>query len=171
VLVQIFPAAPIIELGDDIELCMTETLLLDAGEGFASYSWVNGSTERTLLVTAAEFSPNAEIWVQAYDANGCLSQDTINVVFNDCTSLNNQNNIDSEVEIFPNPASQSIMLKADEIIEYVTFLNSYGSIIEQRHINKTTDFLDVSNLKNGLYILKIKTDINYQTKRLLIINE
>jgi hypothetical protein len=48
-------------------LCPEDTLLLDAGPGFASYQWSNGATSQRLEVTVAD-----TYWVAALDTNGCL---------------------------------------------------------------------------------------------------
>lgn len=48
-------------------LCPEDTLLLDAGPGFASYSWSNGATSQRIEVTVAD-----TYWVAALDTAGCL---------------------------------------------------------------------------------------------------
>ena len=65
--------APAIEvnLGSDTTLC-APSLLLDAGEGFVSYTWSNNVTSQTNLITQAGL-----YWVIVEDENGCSGSDTI----------------------------------------------------------------------------------------------
>lgn len=63
---------PTVTLGPDDSLCIGSSTLLDAGQGFGSYLWSDGSTGQTLLVsTAGTYS------VTVTDANGCSNADTI----------------------------------------------------------------------------------------------
>lgn len=63
-------------LGNDTTLCGANTLLLDAGNGFASYLWNNGSNQQTLQI-----STSGTYHVQVTDANGCQGNDTLEVLF------------------------------------------------------------------------------------------
>lgn len=65
---------PVVDLLKDTSLCEGTPLLLDAGDGYASYLWHNGATTRT--VTAA--TPGT-YWVQVTGADGCIAADTITV--------------------------------------------------------------------------------------------
>jgi gliding motility-associated-like protein len=73
VLVTVFIPADI-DLGSDTSICMGDMITLDAGPGFSSYLWQNGSTTQTENVNTADM-----YFVFAADANGCLSHDTITV--------------------------------------------------------------------------------------------
>lgn len=68
---------PELNLGPDIRIpysiCINETL--DAGSGFQSYLWSDGSTGQTLTVTAP-----GKYWVEALDQFGFVSSDTIEVI-------------------------------------------------------------------------------------------
>lgn len=63
---------PTVNLGADDSLCIGSSTLLDAGQGFGSYLWSDGSTGQTLLVSAA-----GTYSVTVTDANGCSNADTI----------------------------------------------------------------------------------------------
>ena len=80
--VNFFP--PIfVNLGNDTVICQGETITLDAGAGFESYYWQDGSNEQTYEVTQT-----GTFWVQVFDANGCTAFDTILVnVDNDVPSF------------------------------------------------------------------------------------
>ncbi|MCH1612609.1 MAG: hypothetical protein L7S72_04860, partial [Flavobacteriales bacterium] len=79
---------PTIDLGADTTLICDGTIeTLDAGTGFASYLWSDGSTNQTLLATTA-----GTYTVTGTDANGCAASDsmlvdilTASIVQNDTT--------------------------------------------------------------------------------------
>lgn len=65
----------ILDLGVDIVLCVDYIHILDAGVGFDSYLWQDGSTEQTYLVTEAGI-----YWVQAYSGSTMFA-DTIEISY------------------------------------------------------------------------------------------
>lgn len=66
---------PAIHLGNDTSFCYGGSTLLDAGPGFSSYLWTNGSNAGKLVVYTA-----GSWWVKGTDAHGCSSYDTLRVL-------------------------------------------------------------------------------------------
>jgi len=65
---------PIVDLGEDLETCFSEPIVLDAGEGFSSYDWSTGeSTQQIEIEEAGEYS------VEITNSEGCTASDTIEV--------------------------------------------------------------------------------------------
>ena len=64
---------PIVNLGDDTTLCEGQTLLLNATNINATYSWQDGNTQSTYIVTQ-----KGSYFVKV-DIAGCVNTDTINV--------------------------------------------------------------------------------------------
>jgi gliding motility-associated-like protein len=64
-------------LGRDTTLCVGETLLLDAGTGYRTYSWNAGGSGQTFSV-----STSGTYTVTITDQQGCSAEDSIRVVFN-----------------------------------------------------------------------------------------
>ncbi len=71
-------AAGLVALGNDTALCGT-TYTIDAGAGFASYSWNESAADinQTLAV-----STSGEYRIEVTTAGGCVAKDTINVTLN-----------------------------------------------------------------------------------------
>lgn len=63
-----------VTLGPDKELCSQNTLLLNAGSGYGSYRWQNGSTDSTFLVTTP-----GSYYVTVTDACNNIYSDTIRI--------------------------------------------------------------------------------------------
>jgi len=70
-------ASPEVDLGEDFQVVAGLSYVLDAGEGFASYLWQDGSTGQTFTVT----EPGIRTYsVTVTDANGCIASDAIQLM-------------------------------------------------------------------------------------------
>jgi gliding motility-associated-like protein len=67
----------VIQLGNDTAFCQGDNLLLNAGPGFSSYEWQNGSPASTYNVTTSGM-----YHVTGIDLNGCVVKDTILITVN-----------------------------------------------------------------------------------------
>jgi gliding motility-associated-like protein len=65
---------PIVKLSNDTGLCAGDNKVLDAGSGYKSYLWNNGSTKQTLKVNSIN-----TYWVKVTDGNGCVGGDTVTI--------------------------------------------------------------------------------------------
>ncbi|MFO7789760.1 MAG: T9SS type A sorting domain-containing protein [Bacteroidales bacterium] len=66
-----------VDLGEDIEICDGETIILDAGEGYASYLWGTGDITQTIEVGNEGTYP-----VTVINEYECEDSDTIDVTVN-----------------------------------------------------------------------------------------
>lgn len=67
---------PVVNLGNDITLCGTTPVPLDATSPGATYLWQNGTTNPTLLATTSGL-----YWVEVKNSTGCIKRDSINITF------------------------------------------------------------------------------------------
>ncbi len=79
--------SPILDLGKDSTLCFGEILALNAGSAFDSYFWQDGSGDSTFTV----YQPNPQAGtftysLTAYDDCGNMSQDEVDITFEQCDS-------------------------------------------------------------------------------------
>ncbi|PCH69110.1 MAG: hypothetical protein COC01_02140 [Bacteroidetes bacterium] len=73
---------PIVTLGNDTTLCNGNNFNLSAGS-FVSYSWADGSTSNSLVVSAV-----GTYWVEVTDTNNCTSiPDTVSIMYTQCDSV------------------------------------------------------------------------------------
>ena len=70
-IVQVYPK-PIVSISDHDSICSEVEVNLNAGPGFASYKWQDGSTEPQLLATSEGI-----YWVVVTDNNGCQANDSV----------------------------------------------------------------------------------------------
>jgi hypothetical protein len=73
---------PVLDLGPDVSMCDNGVTNLDAGPGFASYLWNDGTTEQTLTAWNA-----GTYWVTATDSCGGIQSDTITISIDPATVL------------------------------------------------------------------------------------
>lgn len=67
-----------------------------------------------------------------------------------------QENLQSSVKVYPNPASSYIRIESStQNIERVTIYNTLGQVVKTQNINGAD--IDVSGLSRGTYLLKIET--------------
>ncbi|HXB41056.1 MAG TPA: T9SS type A sorting domain-containing protein [Bacteroidia bacterium] len=57
--------------------------------------------------------------------------------------------------VYPNPSSESIIIKSTEELGSIIVLNSIGQIVLQNHSKKIYEQLDISKLPSGIYILQV----------------
>ena len=74
VLVEVTPARYSLDLGPDTVICPSNPILLNAGKGFASYLWQDGSSDSTLTITAP-----GTYYLTVVNSCGATYSDTIRV--------------------------------------------------------------------------------------------
>ncbi len=70
-------ALPVVDLGENVDICQGESVELDAGAG-GDVLWSTGSTERNLFAGAGTYT------VQITGPTGCVAMDTLEVLAGDC---------------------------------------------------------------------------------------
>ncbi|MGM0498473.1 MAG: T9SS type A sorting domain-containing protein, partial [Bacteroidota bacterium] len=73
-----------------------------------------------------------------------------------------------EFKIYPNPTEGRISVKTDNPEGSVHIHNLTGKIIFKKHINKEVLHIDLSGKPSGIYFIKIITDTNTFTKKLIL---
>ncbi|MBU0763208.1 MAG: PKD domain-containing protein, partial [Bacteroidetes bacterium] len=74
----VFHALPVVDLGADADTCEGNTVTLDAGTGFISYAWSDGTTGLSVIGVTT----SGTYGVTVTDSNGCEGSDTVDVTFN-----------------------------------------------------------------------------------------
>jgi len=152
---------PIIDLGHDTAICNYLTYTVDAGADYESYLWYNGSTEQTITVDSTGIGTGSlNVWVDVANANGCVSRDSINISFKDCTGINDLNA--PEINIYPNPNKGNFNLEidAEKGVFNIKILNTFGiDVYNLKNVfinGKYNKNINTKNLSEGVYILIIE---------------
>lgn len=149
---QVEQCSPV-NLGNDTTICNTQSIMLNAGNGFSSYVWSNGATTSSITAsTTLSGTTIANYYVSAIDSNGCTFGDTIRITFINCTGVIKVD--DGVFYISPNPATDFIAIKSLEKNYTVRLYNVVGEKIQEfNNLSK----IYVGNLPKGCYFLKIET--------------
>ncbi len=72
------------------------------------------------------------------------------------------------IEIFPNPATDKIMIKSTSSIQQIEMYNQVGQLVKQSNTNASVVNLNVAELDSGIYFVKVFSHDNVITRKLVI---
>ena len=96
-----------------------------------------------------------------------------NTVVNTTSTTNTDDGIlDTEIKIYPNPASESFYLTSSQpLLGNISLKSTDGRLVFNRNVNYQTQVLiDVNDLSPGLYFLLIQTDGGFQSRKIIVTN-
>lgn len=135
---------------------------LDAGSGFPSYTWQDGSRNSSFEVKTEGF-----YHVSVIDINGCSASDSVYVY------TLGENEFPGDIRIYPVPVSDvlhlCIQMNASGSIE-IEFFN-FNSILYKEKFNDIQNVLkdiEVTKYPPGVYFLRIKAGEYHQTKKVIL---
>jgi hypothetical protein len=107
----------------------------------------------------------------------------VEAVYNDCVSppsdtvgdtlhctVGLEENISTQIEIYPNPAKNYIIINSQESIISIEIFDNLGIVhnkIEKLYNNNNIKF-NTGNLNSGIYYIKVQTKNKFYTKKLII---
>ena len=79
--------------------------------------------------------------------------------FNCLTGID-ENDLDANIRLFPNPASNEITVTSDIEFETIEIYNPLSQLVYSTKVNPTSTLqLNVSDLSNGIYFVKIDNSV------------
>ncbi len=145
-----------VDLGPDHEFCEEDSwsITLDAGAGYSSYVWNTGDTSRLLTVS----SPGTYSVIALTDKQ-CSVADTVEITEVPCVS-GIDNATMTEVEIFPNPATNELTVRFGQLFNGQLMIYSFdGKVVRTENVQGNQAMLDVSSIQPGTYLIRL-IDIN-----------
>ncbi len=121
--------------------------------------WTNFETQ---LPTSANVS-NVYISISMVGGNGFGIDD---IVVSDQATLAVKNYNASNFSMYPNPVSDKLFIKGSATISAVKIYNIQGQLVESSDSFK--DYINVEELKSGLYLVEIQSDKDESFKKVLI---
>lgn len=148
---------PVVSLGPDTVICKPATILLDAGPGFDFYKWNDGSTGQTFTA-----STTGNYYVIVQDQNGCEGSDTVKITVEICTGVDD-NGEQTEIIIYPNPASDHISIRIDGIGKrdnniIFSLFNSLGVNVISQYLRSPETNINIENVIGGGYYYQLEMD-------------
>jgi subtilisin family serine protease len=175
VMVSIFEN-PVVDLGEDAEVCISSSITLDAGNEGAAYLWSTGETTQTIEVdtTGMDENNNRNISVVVTNENNCPAEDEIVIHFIDCSGIDENTSL-SGVTIFPNPNNGRFTIQMDVQEEQemtMEVLSITGKIVysEKVHVDKGrfSKTWNLQPLNNQMYYLRMSSERGTVIKKLII---
>ncbi len=146
---------PEIDLGGDIYTNRPDTIVLDAGNGFMSYLWHDGSTSQTF-----EVSNYGSHWVKVTNEHGCPNSDTLEI--SQTTGVETIFEEERIIHIYPNPAKDYINVALDIKGNNKTLIHIVGTSgnIIRTHKYQTCEVnnehkIYIGDLNPGAYFIRI----------------
>ena len=153
---------PVVDLGPDT-LCTTQpdTIVLDAGAGFDTYTWSDGSINQTFNVIVY-----GTYYVEAFDSNGCSASDTI-IIYN-CVNVNENTNL--AFNLYPNPNNGTFTVELPEYTKDVRIeiLNIQGDVIYSDVLVANRNNINISDYAKGIYFVKLISDKTERVEKIII---
>lgn len=149
------------DLGPDITT-NSVTYVLDAGAGFASYTWNTGAS--TQMITA---DTNGIYCVTVTDNNNCNSNDCIQVSLDVLGA--DQLSSDKYFMIYPNPAGDAFsILTSSPITGAVKIYDSIGNLVYLDHMSEAVLKVNTANWPAGVYFVEVHTGHSQAREKLFI---
>ncbi len=140
-----------------------------------SFTFISTAPYETAPLTWTEktYSLNAYNNQNVYVAINCVSADAFILMIDDIEISTSTAGIETisnyEIKVYPNPAQNKVTIET-EIGSYVQMISANGQIIKQFEQVENTNNLDISDLANGIYTIRIiSNNLSYIQK--LIINQ
>ena len=147
---------PVVDFGTDtITILAGASTTLNPGVTGASYEWSTGETTATI-----EVDTEARYTVTVTDANGCSGEGEVIVVV--VTGISNTG-IERNINLYPNPATDVLNISYTDIdIDRIIIFNALGESIKDYN-NITNEMkINLNEMKEGIYFLRIITSENTQ---------
>jgi hypothetical protein len=154
---------------DDINTLFGEgsaTINVIGGNPPYSFNWNDSFSQTT--ITAINLLAGEYI-IEITDYKGCIKYDTATVNTTNGTLGINEVNSESHINIFPNPAPNSITIENNNPNKEITLtiFNINGQEIMQQQIKDKKTQVDISNLNSGIYFFKLITDKIVEIRKII----
>lgn len=135
-------------------ICIKESVDL-YGNGGASYSWNNGSTGGTITVAP---TIQTTYTVTGTDPSGCVSTGVVLIKVSNCVGINELNNSENALLIYPNPNSGEFNIQAAESMNLV-LSNELGQTVRFISLSGSDNYkIRISDLSKGIYFISGQKD-------------
>jgi hypothetical protein len=163
---------PILNLGADTLICGTH-YLINAGEGFDSYLWSDGTTRQTLLTDTSNTGYGTKIFYITAFSDGCKSADTIKISYDECLSTFNSPSEDI-CWFYPNPSNGIVTFEFSKKLSTPVQLiisDLQGRTLKDIDISEPTGIkktVDLGVFPNEIFIIYIVTKDKTYNRKIIV---
>ncbi len=76
--------------------------------------------------------------------------------------------VKEKTELMPNPVSTNLHVVSESVIDQLQVFDTYGRLLKTLVPNTKRAIVNVRQMKNGVYTIKIKTEGGIITKRFVV---
>jgi hypothetical protein len=121
----------------------------------SKYLWLVDKMKLTSANQRIVAPKNGSYRVIAYMEDKCPSDTSDILVVNTVITKIENETIKEEISIFPNPASNHLILSGKNTLGKIQLIDNVGKIVTEYYTNENKIELETSDLKAGKYILKL----------------
>jgi hypothetical protein len=135
-------------------ICKGEKTVLTASGGTA-FVWTNLTpTTASVQVNPTNLSLPTTYMVTVTDLNGCVGTATINVKVNACTGVNERENEEDLIAVFPNPNNGNFIIQLKCNMNLL-LINQFGQVIKELNFTEENRFRqNIQELSSGIYFIR-----------------
>lgn len=158
-------SSPSVYIGPDTNLCNNAYIDLDAGPGYDSYLWSNGSLGQNTSIYGEDLGIGVQIISIIVTKDGCtgFGQRFVNVEV--CNPGISEHGEVPFIEIYPNPSDGIFTLSIEghqgvinlDILD-TKGINKFSTEIHTSVSYPSDEKINLQNLPNGVYILRLSND-------------
>ncbi|APG64375.1 hypothetical protein LPB136_02880 [Tenacibaculum todarodis] len=124
----------------------------------------NFAKDVTLRRKSSVSEPNTTYTISEWDE---FPKDTVDGIGSHTSTLSTEDHTFSSFKMFPNPTNGNKVYFSVTEDATIKVYNTLGKLIATQDVTLNNNSIDVSNLGTGVYLLKIKSDKQYITKKLI----
>jgi len=173
-IVEVNPAPVAMITGAVDTICLSSSVILDAGAGFNTYLWNNASTAQTIQVDGTSIGANnSETFTVTVTNNwGCSDQASVTITAIDCSGIEDFTTRGTLL-IYPNPNNGNFTLHLTGITGKATLnvVKSTGELVKYEDLTLQGDFIQafqMDNMAAGVYYIKIVTQTATITEKVVV---
>lgn len=144
--------------------------------GMSTLKYTNNATSTSAVYFSGLFpsgTVNGKLIYVGFPLESIYDVSTRNSVFNDCWNfffsnvVNGISYIDGDFfSIYPNPSNGFITVNSLEEMQEIELMNMSGQLIRSFKCASLSETINLGDLTNGLYILRVKTSTRFFTKKI-----
>ncbi len=155
-------------------------VLTPVNGGVSTLKYTNNSTSTSAIYFSGMFpsgTTNGKLIYIGFPLESIYDVTKRNSLFKDCWTFFFSNLVtgindfeESKIAIYPNPTKGLIMINSKEEILEIEVLNIQGQVVKSKIGQASSESIDISELNDGIYFLKIETDKKSYTKKIIRLN-
>ncbi len=149
---------PYVNLGPDTIICNTGNYLIDAGPGYSSYLWQDGSSNQAYLAFSTSPGNDSSVYfVDVTDVNACSNRDSVIVYFEVCQAISESKSSAEPVfinSLISRDGDFSIRNESTETLS-ISFWNAMGSLVHRQSLFTGNTRIPHRLFSEGIYFYAV----------------